>query len=386
MYCFHCGKEIKDDSRFCIYCGTEQARAAPTGGGHGPRRHVILPWIITIIAVLLFLFVWFYRDPMCGLPPPSPASDTPAVLEPPSPAPAVDTSAGYDSSTPPNQAPVQSNTTISNTGRAKKLPSKGQTADGLTYEVSKDSVRITGYQGASASVYIPAMIEGVPVTWIGEEAFMGSDVVEKVTIADGVIHIGDRAFQNCTFLSEVIISESVISLGKDCFRSCLALQSLKIPKGAGELYGNPASHCFGLKRYIVTDGNFSFQSVDDILYTKGMRELRGYPPAKKGSSFTVPDGVALIGRDAFGSCMELEKITLSDTVNRIAPEAFSYCASLREIRIPASVKQIDEGAFRTCFSLKDVYYGGTKAEWNEILIQGDNDYLTAATIHFSMAG
>jgi len=59
------------------------------------------------------------------------------------------------------------------------------------------------------------------------------------------------------------------------------------------------------------------------------------------------------------------------------------CTSLTSITIPVSVTAIDRAATYGCTKLTDVYYGGTRAQWNELLrnIGTSNDPLLNATIH-----
>ena len=66
--------------------------------------------------------------------------------------------------------------------------------EGLVYEVvNGNSITITKYTGSAASVVIPASIDGLPVTIIGE-----------------------RAFVNCESLTSVILSRHT-RVGRDAF-------------------------------------------------------------------------------------------------------------------------------------------------------------------------
>jgi methionine-rich copper-binding protein CopC len=51
--------------------------------------------------------------------------------------------------------------------------------------------------------------------------------------------------------------------------------------------------------------------------------------------------------------------------------------------IPSSVVSIGYYAFDSCPALKDVYYGGTQDDWNNILIQSNNEALINANIQFN---
>jgi len=76
-------------------------------------------------------------------------------------------------------------------------------------------------------------------------------------------------------------------------------------------------------------------------------------------------------------------IRIPDGVTVIGAEAFSGDISVERVTIPISVKTIEQGAFNGCTKLTDVYYGGTAEQWDSVEIQNGNDPLSRATIHFS---
>ena len=58
------------------------------------------------------------------------------------------------------------------------------------------------------------------------------------------------------------------------------------------------------------------------------------------------------------------------------------CENLISVTIPNSVKSIGEKAFYNCGSLTDVYYKGSAAQWNAVMVGLDNDSLQNANIYF----
>ena len=53
------------------------------------------------------------------------------------------------------------------------------------------------------------------------------------------------------------------------------------------------------------------------------------------TELVIPDGVKVIGREAFAKCGKLTSLTIPDSVEVIGNEAFYYCTELTTVRIPA---------------------------------------------------
>ena len=70
------------------------------------------------------------------------------------------------------------------------------------YDVSDDSVIITGSDITSGEVVIPDSINDLPVTEIGSSAFEGGDIT-SIVIPESVTNIGDSAFENCDSLDYI---------------------------------------------------------------------------------------------------------------------------------------------------------------------------------------
>ncbi len=65
----------------------------------------------------------------------------------------------------------------------------------------------------------------------------------------------------------------------------------------------------------------------------------------------VPDGVKVIGKEAFKNCHTPVRIRLCEGVESIEESAFEGCYNLVEINLPDSIKSIGYNAFKDCSSL-----------------------------------
>ena len=92
-----------------------------------------------------------------------------------------------------------------------------------------------------------------------------------------------------------------------------------------------------------------------------------------------------IGTAVFADSADLAAIKIPEGVTALGGGAFTGCADLRWIALPASLTSIGEFTFFDCTALKDVYYAGTQAQWDGIILTEGNEPLRDASIHFETA-
>ena len=74
----------------------------------------------------------------------------------------------------------------------------------------------------------------------------------------------------------------------------------------------------------------------------------------QGEAVIIPNGVTVIGQEAFRNCRNLTNITIPDSVRKIDHNAFRDCSSLISIVIPSKVTFVGWGAFMGCSSLINI--------------------------------
>lgn len=75
-------------------------------------------------------------------------------------------------------------------------------------------------------------------------------------------------------------------------------------------------------------------------------------------SVVLPNSIQKIGEHAFKGCRSLEKISLSENLNEIEDYAFHRCHSLKYIRLPKKVTRLGNCVFLYCDSLKKIEMPG----------------------------
>jgi len=260
------------------------------------------------------------------------------------------------------------------------------------YEIVNGEVTINRYIGADSDVVIPDMIEGYPVTtigdgafeWcsltsvvipegvtsigndafyncdylesveipnsvtsIGDYAFSSCDCLASVEIPNSVTSIGDYAFSNCACLASVVLPDSVTSIGYSAFSNCDSLTSIVIPANVASIGNSAFSDCFSLTSIVVAEGNNTYYSSNNCIIEKESGKL-----IQGCGNSIIPDGVTSIGDYAFYSCNNLTSITIPGSVTSIGEYAFEWCGYLTSVTLCNGIVSIGSGAFSECYRLK----------------------------------
>lgn len=176
------------------------------------------------------------------------------------------------------------------------------------YEVENNTITIYGYYGDDAKVTIPSSIKGYPVTTIGFNAF----------------------------------------------NHCNQLESITIPKSIKKIDSNGIRFCPLLASINVNSGNSNYTSVDGVLYNKKKTQLLRYAIGKKDSSFKIPDGVTLIGDEAFSNSFYLTNVTIPSSMKEIGYYSFVNCTKLTKVTMPKKLEVLGRGAFNGCNNLQSI--------------------------------
>ena len=216
------------------------------------------------------------------------------------------------------------------------------------------TAEITGYTGKAAELTIPAELDGHSVTSIGWRAFVFCDSLTSITIPDSVTSIVYWAFSYCRSLTSITIPDSVTSIGNYAFYGCDSLTSITIPDSVTSIGAEAFSGCRSLTTITVSVDHPTLATIDGVLFEKSTKTLIFYPSAITAESYTIPQGIKIIGDWAFNDCDSLTSITIPDSVTSIGEYAFSSCYSLTTITIPDSVISIGDSAFIRCTSLTSI--------------------------------
>ena len=153
--------------------------------------------------------------------------------------------------------------------------------------------------------------------------YLNGELVNDMTIPDGVTRISDYAFYGYRGLTSLTLPDSLQSVGAAAFVGC-GLTSLTLPDGVARI------------------GNSAFYNSSLV-------------------SMTLPDSVESVGNSAFYYCKDLQLVDLGKGIHEIGDWAFRGCA-IKKLTIPASVKWIGKRAFYDCTQFTDVIFEGEDIE------------------------
>ena len=106
-----------------------------------------------------------------------------------------------------------------------------------------------------------------------------------------------------------------------------------------------------------------YSTINDVIFSKDMKDLYFYSKTKNNTSYTIPDSITSIKK-----------------------YAFYYGNILTEITIPSSVTTIEYDAFSGCSNLRTVNYKGTREQWEAITIGNGNGCLRNTIINYNYTG
>lgn len=295
-----------------------------------------------------------------------------------------------------------------------KLYLNGKLVTDLVIPNSVTSVKGAAFSGCSSltSVTIPDH-----VTSLGAYTFSGCSSLTNLIIPNSVTSIGECTFADCTGLTSITIPDSVTSITNSAdsthlnsFRNC-SIDRLIIADGSKTItykiiVGNPKSvlipgsitsigrgafsDCDRLEDVYITDPsawckiNFETSTSNPMENAYRLHILGA--DGKELTEFALDDSVTEIPDKRFQKCRKPIKVTIGDNVTRIGESAFEDCSNLMEIVFPKGLDVIEYDAFWMCEKIETIYFKGTEAEWNLVIIDNGNYMLKYANIIFNYTG
>ena len=251
------------------------------------------------------------------------------------------------------------------------------------------------------------------VTTIGTQVFSGCSNLTSVTMSNRLINVGRYAFYQCSNLKKVntkdinkyanisyydkfstplyyaknlyennLLMENIVlngdNIGSYSFYKAECLKTVTIGEKVKSIGLNAFGSCTKLTSLIVDENNNNYDSRNNcnaIIETATNTLIQG------NNISTIPEGVEVIGANAFEWCTGIKNITLPNSVTKIGSNAFLYCDGLLKITLGKGLTTIESEAFHNCMYLTTINYRGTEAEWSAI--SGNTRIPSGATVVYN---
>ncbi|MBQ7499808.1 MAG: leucine-rich repeat protein [Clostridia bacterium] len=200
-----------------------------------------------------------------------------------------------------------------------------------------------------------------------EGAFCELDI-EQIAIPEGIVRIGSNAFSDCTSLKKVVLPESVTEIGDRAFYRC-GINDINIPSHLEVIGASAFNKCYTLADVILpsTVVKVGISAFRETEWYNAQPDMVYIGDIVLGYKFTAPDGATVV---------------IDDGTRVIADAAFSQSQRINKIVLPDSVERIGKGAFNNATGLRDVYFKGTPEQWENVLIEEENECFLRAEVHF----
>ncbi len=211
------------------------------------------------------------------------------------------------------------------------------TASEFLFTINASGV-ITYFAYASSdpirNLEIPATINGITVTGIGNEVFKGCQL-ESVVIPGTVTSLGTNAFYNNPLSGGVTFSgpSQLTTIGKAAFQNCTGMTSFDIPSTVHTISDSAFYSCVNMTSVVIPSGVTSLGND-------------AFQNCQKLSSVTLPESLTSLGTGSLKGCKALTSISLPSNLQSIGEMAFDR-SGLTSLTVPASVQTIGPNAFTT---------------------------------------
>lgn len=247
----------------------------------------------------------------------------------------------------------------------------------IQYVISNGEAVLTNCLSDEEEIVIPETIthngNTYNVTSIGDEAFYGCSLLEKITMTS-IETIGASAFKGCTNLVNASLSNNLLTIETYAFYNT-GLEVINIPLSVETVETYAFANCDGLIIYcegtpniVSDDGRPVYYNVTAETYLEengiqfvvrnGNAVVTNYVGTE--TNVVIPNTITIgentynittIGEYAFENNFNIITVELPNTLTTIETYAFTNCSSLTTVTIPTNVTSIGYRGFNNCKNL-----------------------------------
>ena len=222
--------------------------------------------------------------------------------------------------------------------------------------------------GDAFSPYVKKITGNCKEVEVTDKTFISAGDLRVLELA-GVKNIPKGLFSECRKITRMSLTGSYAEIKTTDLRKLKKLRAINTSKA---IQGNLKEYCKNLKNNKITVSSEMKKFGDFFIENKKLVEYTGNSEIVK-----IPNGVKVIGEEAFAGEINIKKIVMPNTVRKIEKGAFEVCDMLKSVKfskklisigdeafcwntmmekynLPKSLKNIGKKAFRKNYSLKTV--------------------------------
>ncbi len=221
----------------------------------------------------------------------------------------------------------------------------------LQFTLYKQHAAWTDYDGTDTQIDIPAEVDGLPVTQVGDgiSAVLytedtGINHSEDVTISlpGCVTRIEDNAFRYISNVKSMELPDSIEYIGSNFVDKDAYPDGFRIPSALKDFNTGTLNR---MTAYIANEENENFTVIDGMLYTADGKTLLAVPYLDESvTKLVIPDGTETLGDSTLNHMSTLETLVMPDSVTEIGDSVLRSCSSLTEIQWSKNLKKIGKSS------------------------------------------
>ena len=190
--------------------------------------------------------------------------------------------------------------------------------------------------GDAFSPYVKKITGNCKEVEVTDKTFISAHDLRVLELA-GVKNIPKGLFSECRKITRMSLTGSYAEIKTTDLRKLKKLRAINTSKA---IQGNLKEYCKNLKNNKITVSYEMKKFGEFLIENKKLIEYTGNSEVVK-----IPNGVKVIGEEAFAGEINIKKIVMPNTVRKIEKGAFEVCDMLKSVKFSKKLISIGDEAF-----------------------------------------
>lgn len=199
---------------------------------------------------------------------------------------------------------------------------------GVDYDIDMSTYKVT-YHYYTGSLTIPSTVTYNDKTYkVTRVSLDGCGELTSVSLPSTLEEIAECGFQDCYQLTEITLPESLKIIGRSAFSYCTGIKEITIPTSVQQI-GMGAFSTSGIEKMTIKDlAKWCAIKIEGGILKENTKVFLNDQEIK---DLVIPDGVTIIGPNAFNGFKSIETVTVPADVDSIGDNAFLGCTNINKV-------------------------------------------------------